>query len=72
MLGANLLVNNEILQIQTGSATNYLENTINPVYQEKYILDDIYSNLGGFIGIITLLPLLIVYLRQTSAMLAEK
>jgi hypothetical protein len=72
MLGANLLVNNEILQIQTGSATNYLENTINPVYQEKYILDDIYSNLGGFIGIIALLPLLIVYLRQTSAMLAEK
>lgn len=72
MLGANLLVNNEILQVQTGSLTSYLENIINPVYQEKYLLDDIYNNLGGFIGIIALLPLLIVYLRQTASMLGEK
>lgn len=42
------------------------------MYQENYILDNIYSNLGGTIGIIALLPLLLIYLRQTSSMLSEK
>jgi hypothetical protein len=72
MIGANLLVNNEILQLETSSTNKYMENIINPVYQENYILDNIYTNLGGSIGIIALLPLLLIYLRQTSSMLSEK
>ena len=42
------------------------------MYQEDYILDYIYNNLRTTIGIITLLPLLLIYLRQTSSMLSEK
>jgi hypothetical protein len=42
------------------------------MYQEDYVLDNIYANLAGTIGIITLLPLLLIYLRQTSSMLSEK
>jgi hypothetical protein len=42
---------------------------LDPVYQEKYTKDNLYTNLGASIGILTLLPLLLIYLRQTSVML---
>jgi hypothetical protein len=42
------------------------------MYQEQYVLDNIYADLGGTMGIIVLLPLLLIYLRQTSTMLGEK
>lgn len=42
------------------------------MYQQKYTLDNTYTNLSQTIGILVLLPLLIIYLRQTSSMLYEK
>ena len=72
MIGANVLVGTAILQLQTGSSSDYLQTTVSPMYQEDYTLDNIYTNMGNTIGIITLLPLLIIYLRQTSSMLTEK
>jgi|688.fasta_scaffold2574651_1 hypothetical protein len=71
MIGAGTLVNNAILQREVG-ATKNIRHNIAPMYQEKYVLDNIYANLGTTIGIITLLPLLLIYLRQTSSMLSEK
>lgn len=71
MIGAATLVNNQIFKAETGG-TKSLKHYIAPVYQEDYVLDKIYDNLGGTIGIITLLPLLLIYLRQTSSMLSEK
>lgn len=71
MIGAATLVNNAIFKAETGG-TKSLKHYIAPIYQEDYVLDKIYDNLGGTIGIITLLPLLLIYLRQTSSMLSEK
>jgi hypothetical protein len=71
MIGAGTLVNNAILQKEVGATKNIRHNTA-PMYQEKYVLDYIYDNLRAIIGIITLLPLLLIYLRQTSSMLSEK
>lgn len=71
MMAANKLVNDAIFKLQN-SSSNYLENVMSPIYQESYTLDNIYNNLGASIGIITLLPLLLIYLRQTSLMLQEK
>jgi len=45
---------------------------IDPIYQDQYTKDDIYDNLGQTIGYITILPLLLIYLRQASQMLTEK
>ena len=45
---------------------------LDPVYQNNDTKDNIFTNLGTSIGILTLLPLLFIYLRQTSAMLTEK
>ena len=72
MLGANTLVNNAILQIETGANTDYFQNNVSPEYQEAFILDNIYENLSDNISFLTLLPLLLIYLRQTSIMLTEK
>ncbi len=72
MIGANTLVNTAILQLQTANNNNYLQNNVAPVYQEDFTLDNIFINLGSNIGTIILLPLLIIYLRQTSSMLTEK
>jgi len=72
MLGANILVDTAILQLQTGNNNDYFQANVSPVYQENYILDKIYIDLGSNIGMIILLPLLIIYLRQTSSMLTEK
>jgi hypothetical protein len=47
-------------------------NVEGPIYQQKYELDGIYSSARANVGILFLLPLLIVYLRQTSVMLSEK
>lgn len=71
MIGAGTLVNNIIFQAET-AAGNSLKHSIAPIYQEDYVLDNIYTNLSGTIGIISLLPLLLIYLRQTSVMLSEK
>lgn len=71
MIGANTLVHNAILQKETAN-TNYFTNQVSPVYQETYTQDNIYQDLASNIGIITLLPLLLIYLRQTSIMLTEK
>lgn len=43
-----------------------------PIYQEKYTFDGIYVYLSGSFDFLVLLPLLIIYARQTSAMLEEK
>jgi ATP-binding cassette subfamily A (ABC1) protein 3 len=43
-----------------------------PAYQEDYIEDNIFMALGQSVPTIFLLPLLILYLRQTSGMLSEK
>jgi len=70
MVKANLLANSMILQLASSDNNNYLENSIAPVYQNNYVLDNIYTNLGPQIGILALLPLLLIYLRQTSSMLS--
>ena len=72
MLGATTFVNNLILQAETGSTNDVFKNTIGPIYQERYEKDDIYTQARNNVAIIFLLPLLIVYLRQTSVMLSEK
>jgi ATP-binding cassette subfamily A (ABC1) protein 3 len=72
MMSANLLVNDAILQLQTSSNTTYFENTMAPIYQDRYTLDKIYSNLSSSLGTIVLLPLMLIYLRQTFFMLKEK
>ena len=72
MIGANTLVNTAILQEETSSSTNYFSNRMAPVYQQQYTKDNFYDNIGPQIGTIVLLPLLLIYLRQTSSMLSEK
>lgn len=71
MIGANILVNTAILQVETAS-TNFFQNTISPIYQQAYTQDNIYTNLADNIAVLTLLPLILIYLRQTSIMLTEK
>jgi len=72
MIGTTTFVNNLILQSETGSTNTVFKNTMGPIYQERYEKDDIYNSAKNNVGIIFLLPLLIVYLRQTSVMLSEK
>jgi hypothetical protein len=72
MIGANTLVQTAILQSLLNNSNRYFENRIAPVYQETYTQDSIYSNLKDGIGFIVILPLLLIYLRQTSSMLIEK
>ena len=43
-----------------------------PVYQEQYTKDNFYNNIKDQFGTIILLPLLLIYLRQTAGMLTEK
>ena len=43
-----------------------------PMYQEDFVEDPIYTFLGNSSEFLVLLPLLIIYLRQTSDMLMEK
>jgi ATP-binding cassette subfamily A (ABC1) protein 3 len=72
MIGANNLVNDAILQTESVSTTNFFKKNISPAYQEEYLLDEIYKNLSQSVGTMFLLPLLVIYLRQTSSMLSEK
>ena len=72
MIGANSLVLNGILDKETSSVVTTLKHFISPVYQEEYIYDVIYTNIVGSLGILILLPLLLIYLRQTATMLSEK
>jgi ATP-binding cassette, subfamily A (ABC1), member 3 len=72
MIGANTLVETAILQLESGNSGAYFENRVSPEYQEYFVLDAIYSKLKDVIGMLVILPLLIIYLRQTSAMLSEK
>jgi hypothetical protein len=69
MIGANTLVNSAILKVETGDDTKFFKNNVSPVYQEGFIIDNIYTNLGDSIGFLILLPLLLLYLRITSSML---
>ncbi len=72
MIGANTLINTAILQLQSNSNTKYFQNKVSPMHQETFISDDICSSLGNSIGMLVLVPLILLYLRQTSAMLTEK
>lgn len=72
MIGANTLVLSGILDKETGSSGKTFKHFVSPVYQEKYTLDNIYTNIVGTLGILILLPLLLIYLRQTATMLNEK
>jgi len=72
MIGANTLVNSAILQSATANLNLYLQNNIAPVYQEAYVSDKLYESAAGTIDFLVLLPLLLIYLRQTSTMLNEK
>lgn len=69
MVGTNTLINDLILGIETAT-TNHLKATISPAYQQEFLNDQIYQNLSQSVGTIFLLPLLIIYLRQTSSMLS--
>lgn len=71
MIGANNLVNDAILHTESAS-TNFFKENISPAYQEEYLLDEIYKSLSQSVGTMFLLPLLVIYLRQTSSMLSEK
>lgn len=68
-MAANTLVNIAILQLKTNSDLNALLSIVAPIYQEAYTLDTIYDNLSMSLGTIVLLPLMLIYLRQTSIML---
>jgi hypothetical protein len=70
MIGITTLVNNVIFQAETGSTTDSFENTQGPIYQEQYTDDQIYSIGKNNVALMFLLPLLIIYLRQTSTMLS--
>ena len=72
MIGANTLVNTAILQEEQSSSTEYFQNQMAPVYQEQYTKDNFYTNIKDQFGTIILLPLLLIYLRQTAGMLTEK
>jgi hypothetical protein len=72
MVGTNTLVQTAILQSQLNDSSSYFENRISPAYQEIYTQDSLYANLKDGIGFILILPLLLIYLRQTSSMLTEK
>lgn len=72
MVGTNNLVNDAILHIESPSISHFFKENISPAYQEQYLLDDIYKNLSQSVGTMFLLPLLVIYLRQTSSMLSEK
>lgn len=72
MIGANNLVNDIILQTEAGATTKHIRQYASPAYQQEFINDQIYKNLQQSVAIMLLLPLLIIYLRQTSSMLSEK
>ena len=72
MLTVNNLIHNEIFRIETNDNSSTLRMSIAPMKQEAYYSDPIYTYLGNSMDMLTLLPLLIIYLRQTSTMLSEK
>jgi hypothetical protein len=49
-----------------------LNPIVSPMIQEDYQTDMVEFYLGGPIDLLTMLPLLILYLRQTALMLEEK
>lgn len=69
MISTNTLVNQAIIELKTNSSNKYLENVVSPIYQDSYTLDKIYTNLSPSLGTIVLLPLMLIYLRQTYLML---
>jgi len=42
MVGAQNLVNTAILQIEENSSTEYIANTVAPIYQDNYSFNNIY------------------------------
>lgn len=71
MIGAATLVNNAILKAETGGSKS-LKHSIAPIYQEDYVLDNLYANISGPMEMFVLIPLLLLYVRQASNMLTEK
>lgn len=71
-IGLSTIINNVILQEETGSTENIFQNKIGPICQEEYIRDPIYDYLGTSSEFILLFPLLLIFLRQTGFMLEEK
>ena len=69
MMGTTTLVNTAIMQVEKADNTLFFRNRVAPIYQEAYILDKLYANIAAQIDILILLPLLLIYLRQTAAML---
>ncbi len=72
MAAANILVLNKILEQQSGSATQEFVNQMEVIFQEEYTLDNIFLFMEDSIGLMFLLPLMVIYLRQTSSMMKEK
>lgn len=72
MASTTHFVNSIILQIDTGIAYSSVSGNMVPMYQEDFVDDPIYTFLGNSSEFLVLLPLLIIYLRQTSDMLMEK
>lgn len=70
MLTVNNLLINEIFRMETNDNTSSILQTIAPMRQEAYHSDPIYTYLGNSMDMLCLLPLLIIYLRQTSTMLS--
>lgn len=59
------------MQAQTGT-TDMFVNRMGIIYTEQFSYDPIYLYFGNSFEFINLFPLLILYLRLTSAMLEEK
>lgn len=72
LLTVNNLILNEIFRLETNDNSSSILETIAPMRQEAYYSDPIYTYLGNSMDMLCLLPLLIIYLRQTSTMLSEK
>lgn len=69
MLAINNVMLNYIIRNELGSNAYNTDVGIAPMTQEAYVTDNLYTYLGNSIDFMILLPLLIVYLRQTGAML---
>lgn len=72
MLVINNILHNLIVRAATGDNTKLLIPVLSPMKQEAFNDDPLYAFLGNSLDMLCLLPLLIVYLRQISAMLTEK
>lgn len=63
------LINSIIASVETGESYSSFSGSIAPIYQEEFINDPLYQFVGNSMEFLVLLPLLVLYLRQTSSML---